>query len=89
MAGCIKMINELYIFNRDERKYIKHLSYVQLGIINNIKSLIWHEKFFDKGDFELVVPFSKENLELLQNWHVYHQLYISYDHHPIKLYHLY
>ena len=64
------MINELYIFNRDERKYIKHLSYVQLGIINNIKSLIWHEKFFDKGDFELVVPFSKENLELLQTGNI-------------------
>lgn len=64
------MINELYIFNRDERKYIKNLSYVQLGIINNIKSLIWHEKFFDKGDFELVVPFSKENLELLQTGNI-------------------
>lgn len=65
------MINELYIFNRDdESKYIKHLSYVQLGIINNIKSLIWHEKFFDKGDFELVVPFSKENLELLQTGNI-------------------
>ena len=31
----------------------------------------------------------KNNTYSYNVWHVYHQLYISYNHHPIKLYHLY
>ena len=66
-----KMINELYIYKRNEKRTDNtFLSYIQAGIIDNIKSLIWHERFFDKGEFELVVPFSLENLELLKTGNI-------------------
>ncbi len=61
------MINELYIYKREsmiDAPASHTMRYV--GIMENYKSIIWHEKFYDKGEFKLVCPFSLKNLELLR-----------------------
>ena len=63
------MIQELYVYRiKSEVSYLRYdfNSYAQVGVIGQFKSLIWHEKFYDKGEFELVVPFSDDNLQLLK-----------------------
>lgn len=36
------------------------------GIVDTFQSCIWNVQYFDKNDFQLVVPASKENLDALQ-----------------------
>lgn len=36
------------------------------GIVETFRSCIWNVQYFDKNDFELVVPATKENINMLQ-----------------------
>lgn len=42
----------------------------QIGIVDIFESFIWTERYAKPGDFELQVPRTKENLNLLKkdNW---------------------
>ena len=36
------------------------------NIVNNFQSIIWNVQYYDKNDFQIVVPATKENLEAIQ-----------------------
>lgn len=72
------MIDTLYVYKRYYVSGYGKFSFV--GIVENFISVIWHEKFYDKGEFELVVPFSDELFNMLQpNFHVFKQDYETSD----------
>lgn len=43
------------------------------GIIDEIVSLIWHRKYNTAGDFQLIVPASENNLNLIQEQAIIHK----------------
>lgn len=61
------MIKELYVYKRDS-SFVGQYKYQYnfVGLIERYISCIWHEKFYDKGEFELVAFADKETIELLQ-----------------------
>lgn len=71
------MIEALYIYSKKEGLGTV-TTFEFKGIIEHFKSLIWHEKFYDKGEFELVVQYSPELLEILKpNYYVFKENYAS------------
>ena len=48
---------DIKIFNRDLDL---------IGIIDNFTSLIWTRRYFKSGEFQLVVPFTQDNINLLK-----------------------
>ena len=55
---------DLIILNRNFEKQ---------GVIDEIKSLIWHRKYNAAGAFQLIVPASDNNLELIQRQNLIHK----------------
>lgn len=55
---------DLTILNRNFEKQ---------GIIDEIKSLIWHRKYNTSGNFQLTVPASENNLALIQKQNIIHK----------------
>lgn len=54
------------INNDEEIVYIYDLNFNFVGTIDSFKSLMWTRKYFEAGEFKLVVSASKDNVEFLQ-----------------------
>lgn len=46
--------------------YVLDKSFNPIGIIDNASSVIWTERLYDVGDFEIYIPASYKNINLLQ-----------------------
>lgn len=46
--------------------YILDREFNQIGLIDTASSVIWNERYFDTGDFEIYIRANKTNIELLQ-----------------------
>lgn len=61
------MINsELYIYKRNKDTN----SFEFVGILEKFQSAIWHEKFYDKGEIEIIAPCTQETLNLLKTGNI-------------------
>ena len=45
---------------------VRNTDGVRMAEIDNYISFIWTERFYDTGDFEIVVPITEQNIELLK-----------------------
>lgn len=45
---------------------IKDATFATIGIIDTAKSIIWHKVYFGVGDFEIYVPATNQNVNVLQ-----------------------
>lgn len=70
------MIKELYVYKIKDKSGI--LEFV--GILENYESVIWHEKLYDKGEFEIAAPLTTENLNLIKADYIY----FRYDPHVVE-----
>lgn len=67
--GAIRIINisrNLFKTNDEEILYVYDLNFNFLGTIDNFKSLQWIRKYFEAGEFQLVVNASSQNIDLLK-----------------------
>lgn len=48
---------------------IRNAQRARIGLIDTAKSVIWNTQYYDTGDFEIYVQFTKKNLQLLQIGH--------------------
>ena len=46
--------------------YILDREFNQIGLIDTASSVIWNERYFDTGDFEIYIRANQTNIELLQ-----------------------
>lgn len=51
-------LKELYIYDGD--------TFLDLGILDDFKSVVWNNKYYSCGDFEFIVPITERNLSLVQ-----------------------
>ena len=47
--------------------YVYDRNFSIVGVIDAYESLIWTNRYYIEGDFELYVPANQKNLEILQN----------------------
>lgn len=69
------MLKELYVYRINKSKTLEFV-----GIIENFSSIIWHEKFYDKGEFQITAHLTQKNLSLIKTDYYY----FRYDPQSIK-----
>lgn len=52
---------ELHVYDRD---------LTLLGVVDNITSLVWTRRYWNVGDFKLLVPFTENNINLLEKYNL-------------------
>ena len=54
--------------------YVMNQSFETIGIIDSASSVIWNQRFFDCGDFEIYLRADKETVSLLKENHYIYRL---------------